>query len=105
MQLIFGKENADSLRERYTVLELETVEKDGVSIDVFCLIPGDKLALTELPQLDSWIKLHNDFLHGYKTQQYNYCRQAIEYLLGKFSGELDTFYNEILSRIDNLDTD
>lgn len=101
MQLIFGKENAEKLREKYIVLELETVEKDGAVIDVFCLIPGEKLSIMELPHIDNWIKLHNDFLHGYKTEQYNYCQQAIEHLMGKFGGELDSFYQEILRRIDD----
>jgi hypothetical protein len=100
MQIIFGRENAERLRERYTVLDLETVEKEGTSLEVFVLIPGDKIGLADLPQLDSWVKLHNDFLEGYKTQQYNYCRQCIEHLMGKFGGEVDTFYEEILKRID-----
>ena len=103
MQLIFGRENAEKLREKYTVLDLETVEKDGHSIEVFCLIGADKISIGDLPQLDQWTKLHNDFLHGYNTQQYNYCRQCIEHLTGKFGGEVDTFYEEILKRIDSVD--
>jgi hypothetical protein len=100
MDIIFGRENAEKLREKYTVLDLETVEQDGISLEVFCLIPADKIGLTDLPQLDNWTKLHNDFLNGYHTQQYDYCRQCIEHLMGKFGGEVDTFYEEILKRID-----
>ena len=100
MQLIFGKQNAEQLQDKYTVLELETVEKEGHSIDVYCLIPGDKIGLAELPQLDQWKQLHADFLVGYHDHQYTYCRQAIEHLMGKFGGEVDTFYEEILKRID-----
>ena len=103
MQLIFGRENAEKLRERYTILDLETIEKEGHRIEVFCLISGDKIGLMELPQLDQWIKLHNDFLNGYHTQQWNYCRQCIEHLMGKFGGEVDTFYEEILKRIDSAE--
>lgn len=103
MQIIFGRENAEKLRERYTVLDLETVEKDGVELEVFVLIPGEKISLTELPQLDQWVKLHNDFLNGYQTQQYEYCRQCIEHLMGKFGGEVDSFYEEILKRINSTD--
>ena len=99
MQIIFGRENAEKLREKYTVLDLETVNKEGVELEVFCLIPGEKIGLTELPQLDQYIKLHNDFLNGYHTQQYDYCRQCIEHLMGKFGGEVDSFYEEILKRI------
>lgn len=99
MEIIFGRENAEMLREKYTVLDLETVEKDGVSLEVFCLIPANKIGLADLPSLDGWVKLHNEFLHGYHTQQYDYCLQCIEHLRGKFGGEVDTFYDEIESRI------
>lgn len=103
MQIIFGRENAEKLRERYTVLDLETVEKEGTKIEVFCLIPGEKIGLMELPQLDNWVKLHNDFLKGYHSQQYSYCRQCIEHLMGKFGGEVDSFYEEILKRINSIE--
>jgi len=103
MDIIFGRENAEKLREKYTVLDLETVEKDGHSIEVFCLISADKISIGDLPQLDQWTKLHNDFLSGYQTQQWNYCRQCIDYLMGKFGGEVDTFYEEILKRIDSAE--
>lgn len=104
MDIIFGRENAERLREKYTVLDLETVTKDGVSIEVFCLISADKIGIADFPQLESWIKLHNDFLHGYHTKQYSFCRQCIEHLMGKFGGELDTFYEEILKRIIHEET-
>jgi hypothetical protein len=100
MNIIFGRENAEKLREKYTILDLEKLVVEGKEVEVFCLIPAEKIALPDLPQLEQWTKLHNDFLHGYHTQQWNYCRQCIEYLMGKFGGELDTFYEEILNRID-----
>jgi hypothetical protein len=103
MNIIFGRENAEKLREKYTVLDLETVEKDGVSLEVFCLIPAEKVGLPDIPQLANWIKLHNDFLAGYHNQQWGFCRQAIEHLMGKFGGEVDTFYEEILNRINLAD--
>lgn len=103
MQLIFGKENAELLRERFTVLDLETLEVEGKQLEVYCLIPGDKLSLTELPYLEKYVQLHNDFLVGYANKQYDYCRQCVDYLRGKFGGELDSFYDEILKRIDTAE--
>ena len=100
MNIIFGRENAEELRQKYTVLDLETVEKDGVSLEVFCLIPADKIGIPDKPQLENWVKLHHEFLEGYKKKEYNYCRQCIEHLRGQFGGEVDTFYDEILRRID-----
>lgn len=101
MDIIFGRENAEKLREKYTVLDLETITaEDGTSMEVFCLIPAEKLSLSDLPNLEQWTKLHQDFLEGYKTKQYNYCKDAISHLTGKFGGEVDSFYEEILRRID-----
>ena len=100
MNIIFGRENAEKLREKYTILDLEKLVVEGKEVEVFCLIPAEKIALPDLPQLEQWTKLHNDFLHGYHTQQWNYCRQCIEHLTGKFGGEVHTFYEEILKRIE-----
>ena len=55
MDIIFGRENAEKLREKYTVLDLETVEMDGKPMEVFCLIPAEKIDIAELPQLENWI--------------------------------------------------
>lgn len=101
MEIIFGRSNAEKLREKYTVLDLETLEIDGQPLEVFCLIPADKISLGDLPQLEQWVKLHNDFLEGYKKKEYEYCKQCAEYLMGKFGGEVDSFYTIILERIDN----
>jgi hypothetical protein len=102
MQIIFGKENAEELRTRYTVLDLEEIPVDGHGIlSAYCVIPSEKIGLDELPQLESWVKLHHDFINGYKTQQYDYCLQCIEHLMGRFGGEVDTFYEEIKRRIDS----
>ena len=103
MNIIFGRENAEKLREKYTVLDLEKLVVEDKEVEVFCLIPADKISIGDLPQLEQWIQLHNDFLHGYHTQQWNYSRQCIEHLTGKFGGEVDSFYEEILKRIDSVE--
>ena len=100
MNIIFGRENAEKLREKYTVLDLEKLVVEGKDVEVFCLIPAEKIALPDLPQLEQWINLHNDFLKGYHKKEYNYCRQCIEHLMGKFGGEVDSFYSIILERIE-----
>jgi hypothetical protein len=104
MDIIFGKDVAEQLRERYTVLELETLTaEDGRQLEAYCVIPGEKLSVNELPQLDQWIKLHDEFLRGYHNKEYTYCRDCVDYLMGKFGGELDTFYEEILRRINEAE--
>jgi hypothetical protein len=106
MQIIFGKDNAEELRKRYTVLELEQLPVEGHGIiEAYCVIPAEKIGLAELPKIESWVKLHHDFLNGYKTKQYEYCMQCIDHLTGKFGGEMDSFYEEIQHRINLVTQD
>ncbi len=73
MEIIFGRENVEKLRERYTILDLETVQVEpGKTMEVFCLIPGEKIGLADLPQLENWKQLHADFLKGYHNNHHAY---------------------------------
>lgn len=100
MQIIYGRDNAEKLREKYTVLDLEKINIEGTDMEVFCLVSADHIGLGELPTLEQWVKLHDEFLAGYAKKEYDYCRQCIEHLRGKFGGELDSFYDEIERRMD-----
>ncbi len=101
MQLIFGRENADVLRSRYTVLELETLTVNDKTLDVFCVVPAEKIAIGEITTIENTTKLHNDFVQAIKDQDYNLCKNLYIHLVGKFGGELDSFYEEIIKRIDS----
>mgnify|MGYP003352943437 CR=1 FL=1 len=100
MQLIFDRNIAEQLKQRYTVLELETIEKDGVKVDVFCVVPAEKIALTEITTIDHTTKLHNEFVSAIKRNDQKLCRDLYVHLIGKFGGELDSFYEEIIKRFD-----
>lgn len=97
MNIIVGKEAAEKLEENYTVLELETFVKDGETITAFCIV--DQVPIMELPLLESHKQLHADFLTEYKKGNYDFCREAATHLRGKFNGDLDSFYDELLARI------
>ena len=101
MEIVYGRENADMIRERHLVLDLETVDVNGTPIDLYCVIPTDKLNFKEIQDLPMWTKLHQDFIQGYIEKQYPYCLQCIEHLMGKFGGEVDSFYEIIKDRIEN----
>ena len=40
-----------------------------------------------------------DLLDAYRKQHWNYCEQAITGLMGRWGGELDTFYIDLLNRV------
>lgn len=98
MQIIFGKETAEKMRSKYVVLELETFVKDDVLVEAYCLISADKANLAELPRLDEYVKNHEAFVEAYKDNDGVKCRELYETVKGRFHGEVDSFYDEILSR-------
>lgn len=103
MEIIFGRENAENLRQRYTVLDLETViAENGQPLEVFCLIPADKLNLQDLPKLSEWVNLHNLMLTYYHTKENDKCLATIKELMGAFNGEVDSFYDEIARRLEEV---
>lgn len=98
MQVIFNRETANQLRERYTVLELETFDVEGQQLETFCVVPAEKMNLGDLPNLDAHIKMHTELVEQLKVKNYKFCQDVIDHLMGKFGGELDSFYEIILQR-------
>ena len=104
MHIILGEEAADRLRENYTILELETFEHQGKLVPSYCVIDSDALPVLELPQLEQFKNLHGEFIKEYNKQNFKFCVDAAEHLKGRFGGELDSFYDEILDRITKATT-
>lgn len=92
MNIIIGKEAADKLADKMLVLELETLEKDGKIITAYCVVPGDKIDIKEMPNLKYYKQLHEDMIDRLNKGENEFVLSAIEYLKGNFGGELDTFY-------------
>jgi hypothetical protein len=98
MNIIIGKDAADKLKTNYTVLELETFNNpSGTTTTAYCVV--NDVALSELSNLEANKQLHSNFVREYNNKNYKFCEDAVEHLLGKFNGELDSFYIEIIKRI------
>jgi predicted amidophosphoribosyltransferase len=99
MQIIWNQEAADRLKNSHTVLELETFEVRGSPITTYCVLSADQIPLEELLMLGNYIELHAGFVKAMKENDYKLCKDISEHLLGKFSGELDSFYEIILEKL------
>lgn len=99
MHIITDSEAAEKLKENYTVLELETFEKNGHRVTAYCVVP--EIPILELPLLDHHKQLHADFIAEYNKGNFKYCEDAVEHLRGKFNGDLDSFYDIIIQKILN----
>lgn len=100
MQIIFGRKVADEIKQRYTVLELETLEvRDGEKLEAFCVVSADRIPMEEMPDLEQYIRLHGEYIYALNRKNYRICNDLHKHLYGRFGGELDTFYDEIQRRI------
>lgn len=98
MQIILHRHIAEEVAKRHTVLELETFEVEGQTVEAFCVVTSDKINITEMMTLEESKNLHRLFVTAAKEKNYELCASYAQALYGKFGGELDSFYDEILSR-------
>jgi hypothetical protein len=100
MNIIFGKEHAQELSNKYTVLELDTFqfEINGPILTAYCTI--ETVPVEELPKLDQLRTQHEHLLINYRNRSWNDCLIGISLLTGKWRGELDSFYNDLKSRVE-----
>ena len=101
MHIIFGEDQVEAMREKYVVLELDTIRigPSGPEIAAYAVV--ENVAIPDLPMVAGWTKLHNNLITYYRKRDWNFCEQVIENLTGTFAGELDSFYAELQSRINN----
>lgn len=101
MNIIFG-EAAKQLPDKFTVLELDTIKlvSTGEKFTSYCII--EEVPLGDFPILESYVKVHHDMMQAYRYRNWEYCDAAIKGLMGKWNGEADSFYIELLSRIAKL---
>jgi hypothetical protein len=101
MNVIFDKEVAAELAQKYTVLPLppitQTEDNKTVTVQPQVIIDMEKVPLQEISSLDQWVDLHKQLVENHIKKDYNFCEQAVEHLMGKFKGELDSYYKHILA--------
>lgn len=102
MNVIFGRDKAQLLGERYTVLELDTVRygADGRELELFCSV--EDLPLDELATLEEDRAKHAQLIESYRTRDWQTASLLINDLRGRWCGELDSFYSNLAARIENL---
>jgi hypothetical protein len=103
MNIIFGKHHAEQIGSKYTVLELDTFvfKNTGLTETAYCVV--ETIPIVEMNQVLNLQKLHNTMMVEYKKRNWNFCRQALEHLNGKWNGTVDSFYIDINRRINELE--
>jgi hypothetical protein len=100
MQIIWNQAAAESLRNSQTVLELETFAVGDQNITAYCVVPAERV-FPDIARLDNIKELHQAFISALNEKNYQLCQDIAPELIGRFGGELDSFYQEILDKIKN----
>lgn len=101
MNIILGEQQASVLSEKYTVLELDTFSVQG-SAPVKSYAVIENIPIPEMFSLDKQAELHNKMIEQYHLRNWKFCLDALEHLIGKWNGEIDSFYLDITDRIKKL---
>lgn len=101
MHIIFGDAQAKEIGKKYTVLELDTIRfvPSGTTATAYAVV--ENIPIQDLPRLSFQTDLHHNLMKNYRKRDWNFCSQAIENLIGNFGGEVDSFYAELQTRINN----
>jgi hypothetical protein len=105
MNIIFSEHPyIEQLNQRYLLLSLDRIRTtpNGSYHQAWCVISNDEININEIGHIDHLKKLHEEMMNQYRLKNWKFCQDAIEQLLGKFNGKIDSFYNEILSRVENF---
>lgn len=101
MYIIFGKDQAQELEKKYTVLELDTFRlgENGPVVTAYCTV--ETIPLEELVHLTDTKQQHECLIINYCNQAWQDCLTGIDQLMGKWHGELDSFYADLQARVEN----
>lgn len=100
MHIVLTQAVADELRQKYTVLELDSMPYTNELIPAFCVLPVESIAM-EMTSLNTNIELHDQLVAAIKNNDCAVAKQLCHDLLGKFGGELDSFYHVVIERINS----
>lgn len=97
MNIIFGREQAEAMQSKHTILELDTFRIGEQTVTAFCAV--DNIPIMEMPKVESMKQLHANLLVEFRKKNWNYCEQALEHLTGRWGHEVDTFYDTMRQRV------
>ena len=96
MKIIFDEKLVEPLAQRYTVLELDTIMQPAMAYPITLHAVVDDVPLDELPDLENLRELHKQMIFHYKQGEWALVPHAVAPLMGKWNGDLDSFYQEVL---------
>lgn len=101
MHIVFGNV-AQDLRDRYTVLELDTFRdpNTGHETTAWCVV--ESLALPDIMEIVDLCAKHAEIMSAYHKRQWEIVIDRCHELRSRWNGELDSFYDIMTQRVQEL---
>jgi hypothetical protein len=96
MNIIFDSAVAEQLKEKHTILELDTLLQPGMEKPMVLYAVVEAINLAEISTLPFYKGLHQEMITAYKSGEWNRAIEIAESLRGQFSGEIDEFYERVV---------
>jgi len=99
VRIILGERTAELVQDEYPLAELDCIAVKGKTkgVKIYTIVDGKGINR-------SYLKTHEDFIRYYRSQDWEAARYHIKYLKTAFNGELSDYYDMMLERIDQLQT-
>lgn len=87
------------IQNKHVVLELDTFQigENGPIDTAYCVI--DQIPIDSISNIAEMLDFHQQLTKCYQAKDWKVCLELITKLMGSWNGELDTFYNDLESRI------
>lgn len=104
MNILFESAITNEIKNKYILLPLDTFYfKSTDKIETaYCLI--ENTPILEMVLVEQNRDLHLKLIENYQKRNFQFCKNAIDHLIGRWSGELDSFYQSMLERIEFLES-
>jgi hypothetical protein len=104
MNIVLG-DNIKYIPDSFTILELDTFTDPSKQHQhtAWCVV--ENIPLADFPILEQLCATHENLIRAYKQRDWAYCKQAVDYLMGRWDGELDSFYQDLKQRVEHLEND
>lgn len=102
MNILLETQLTQDIKARHLLLELDSfrTSPDSTPVSAFCLI--EKMPLVEMMNIAQYHDLHHNLMPNYRQRNWPYVEQAIEHLMGRWDHQLDSFYQDLLDRVQDF---
>ena len=96
MNIIFDKKTVEVLRDRYTVLELDTVMQPGMSEPLVLYAVLEVNNIADIATIQFFKEMHEKLIIEYKSGNWQTAIELASILREQFNNELTEFYDLVI---------